>query len=45
MRVLPAILCSLTAAGARLLPVLRRLEAALEEPPPRPNRLPLAGTG
>ena len=41
----PASVYSLTPAGARLLPVLRRLEAALEEPPPRPNRLPLAGTG
>jgi DNA-binding HxlR family transcriptional regulator len=41
----PASVYSLTPAGARLLPVLRRLEAALEEPPPRPHRLPLAGTG
>jgi DNA-binding HxlR family transcriptional regulator len=41
----PASVYSLTAAGARLLPVLRRLEAALEEPPPGPHRLPLVGTG
>jgi DNA-binding HxlR family transcriptional regulator len=41
----PASVYSLTPAGARLLPVLRRLEAALEEPPPRPHRLPLARTG
>lgn len=41
----PASVYSLTPAGARLLPVLRRLEASLEEPPPGPNRLPLARTG
>jgi DNA-binding HxlR family transcriptional regulator len=41
----PASVYNLTPAGARLLPVLRRLEAALEEPPPRPYRLPLARTG
>jgi DNA-binding HxlR family transcriptional regulator len=41
----PASVYSLTSAGARLLPVLRRLEAALEEPPPRPIRAPLARTG
>jgi DNA-binding HxlR family transcriptional regulator len=41
----PASVYSLTAAGARLLPVLRRLESALEEPPPGPRRLPLARTG
>jgi DNA-binding HxlR family transcriptional regulator len=41
----PASVYSLTPAGARLLPILRRLEAALEEPPPRPHRLPLARTG
>jgi DNA-binding HxlR family transcriptional regulator len=41
----PASVYSLTSAGARLLPVLRRLEAALEEPPPRPHRAPLARTG
>jgi DNA-binding HxlR family transcriptional regulator len=41
----PASVYSLTRAGARLLPVLRRLEAALAEPPPRPHRLPLARTG
>jgi DNA-binding HxlR family transcriptional regulator len=41
----PASVYSLTPAGARLLPVLRRLEAALEEPPPGPNRLPLARAG
>jgi DNA-binding HxlR family transcriptional regulator len=41
----PASLYSLTRAGARLLPVLRRLEAALEEPPPRPHRVPLARAG
>jgi DNA-binding HxlR family transcriptional regulator len=41
----PASVYILRPAGARLLPVLRRLEAALEEPPPRPNRLPLARTG
>jgi DNA-binding HxlR family transcriptional regulator len=41
----PASVYSLTAAGARLLPILRRLEAALEEPPTGPRRLPLTGTG
>jgi len=41
----PASAYSLTRAGARLLPVLRRLESALEEPPPRPYPLPLARTG
>jgi DNA-binding HxlR family transcriptional regulator len=41
----PASVYSLTGAGARLLPVLRRLEAALEEPPPRPHRVPLARAG
>ena len=41
----PASVYSLTRAGARLLPVLRRLEAALEEPPPRPQRAPLARAG
>jgi DNA-binding HxlR family transcriptional regulator len=41
----PASVYSLTRAGARLLPVLRRLESALEEPPPGPRRLPLARTG
>lgn len=41
----PASVYSLEPAGARLLPVLRRLDAALEEPPPGPARLPLARTG
>jgi DNA-binding HxlR family transcriptional regulator len=41
----PASVYSLTPAGARLLPLLRRLAAALEEPPPRPQRAPLARTG
>jgi DNA-binding HxlR family transcriptional regulator len=41
----PASVYSLTSAGARLLPVLHRLEAALEEPPPRPHRVPLARAG
>lgn len=41
----PASVYSLTPAAARLLPALRRLEAALEEPPPGPRRLPLARTG
>jgi DNA-binding HxlR family transcriptional regulator len=41
----PASVYNLTRAGARLLPVLRRLEAALEEPPPRPHRVPFARTG
>jgi DNA-binding HxlR family transcriptional regulator len=41
----PASVYSLTRAGARLLPALRRLEAALAEPPPRPHHLPLTRTG
>ena len=41
----PASMYSLTPAAARLLPLLRRLEAALEEPPSGPRRLPLARTG
>jgi DNA-binding HxlR family transcriptional regulator len=41
----PATVYGLLPAGARLLPVLRRLEAALEEPPTGPQYLPLSGTG
>jgi DNA-binding HxlR family transcriptional regulator len=41
----PASVYGLTRAGARILPVLRRLEAALEEPPPRPHHVPLTRTG
>jgi DNA-binding HxlR family transcriptional regulator len=41
----PATTYSLTRAGAQLLPVLRRLEAALVEPPPRPHHVPFARVG